>query len=52
MLIFVLHVKTDRKLTLVHKITRNLFIQQPKGTDYQIPKEKNSNIGTRITKRI
>ena len=32
-LIFALHVKTDRKLTVVNKITRNLFLQQPKGID-------------------
>ena len=41
MLIFALNVKSDRKLTVVNKITRNLFLQQPKGTDYQISKEKN-----------
>ena len=40
MLIFALQVKTDRKLTVVNEITRNLFLQQPKGIDYQISKEK------------
>ena len=40
MIIFALHVKTDRKLTVVNKITRNLFPQQPKCIDYQIAKEK------------
>ena len=40
MLIFALHVKTDRKLTVVNKTTRNLFLQQPKGIDYQISIEK------------
>ena len=44
MLIFALHVKIDRKLTVVNKITRNLFLWQPKSIDYQISKEKNSNI--------
>ena len=34
MLIFALHVKTDRKLTVVNKITWNLFLQQPKGIDH------------------
>ena len=51
MLIFALLVKTDRKLTVVNKITRNLFLQQPKVIDYQISKEKNSNIDKRITKQ-
>ena len=46
-----LHVQTNRKLTVVNKITRNLFLQHPKGIDYQIPKEKNSNIDKRITKQ-
>ena len=49
--IFALHVKTYRKLTVVNKITRNLFLWQPKGTDCQISKEKNSNIDKRITKQ-
>ena len=40
MLIFALYLKTDRKLTAVNKITRNLFLWQPKGIDYQISKEK------------
>ena len=40
MLIFALHVKTERKLTVVNKISRNLFLQQAKGIDYQISKEK------------
>ena len=40
MLIFALHVQTDRKLTVVNKITRNLFLYQPKGIDYQIQKKK------------
>ena len=40
MLIFALHVKTDRKLTVVNKITQYLFLLRPKGIDYQIPKEK------------
>ena len=44
MLIFELHVKTDRKLTIVNKITQNLFLWQSKGIDYQISKEENSNI--------
>ena len=39
-LIFALHVKDDRKPTIVNKITQNLFLQQPKDIDYQIPKEK------------
>ena len=39
MLIFALHVQTDRKLTVVNKITGNLFPQQRKGIDYQISKE-------------
>ena len=51
MLIFAFHVKTNRKLTVVNKITRNLFLEQPKGIDYQISKEKNSNIDKRITKQ-
>ena len=51
MLIFALCAKTDRKLTVVNKITRNLFIQQPEGIDYRISKEKNSNIDKRITKQ-
>ena len=50
MLIFALHVKTDRKLTVLNKITPNLFPQQPQGIDYQISKEKNSNVDKRITK--
>ena len=51
MLIFALHVKTDRKLTAVNKITRNLFLRQPKGINYQISKEQYSNIDKRITKQ-
>ena len=51
MLISAFHVKTDRKLTVVNKITWNLLLQQPKGIDYQISKEKNSNIEKRITKQ-
>jgi len=45
MLIFALHIQTDRKLIVVNKI------QQPKGIDYQISEEKNSNIDKRITKQ-
>ena len=44
MLMFALHVKTDRKVTVISKITRNLFPQQPKDIDYKISKDKNSNI--------
>ena len=33
MLIFALHVQTDRKLPVVNNITRNLFLYQPKGID-------------------
>ena len=51
MLIFELHVKTDHKLIVVNKITLNLFLQQPKGIDHKISKEKNSNIDQRITKQ-
>ena len=43
MLLFALHVKTDRKPTVVNKITRNLFLQRPEGIDCQISKEKNSD---------
>ena len=50
-LILALHVKTNRKLTIVNKITRNLFLYQPKGIHYQISKYKNSNIDERITKQ-
>ena len=50
MLIVALHVKTDHKLTVVNKITRNLFLWQPNGIDYQISKEKISNIDKRVTK--
>ena len=51
MLIFALHIKTDRKLTVVNKMTRNLFLWQPRGIDYQISKEKKFNIDKTITKR-
>ena len=51
MLIFALHVKTDRNLTVVNKITRNLFLQKPKDIAYKISKEKNSNIVKRITEQ-
>ena len=51
MFIFALDVKTDRKLTVVNKITQNFFLQQPKYIDYQISKQKNSNIDKRITKQ-
>ena len=51
MVIFALRVKTDRKLTVVNKITRNLFLYQTKGIDYQISKERNSYIDKRITKQ-
>ena len=50
MLIFALRIQTDRKLTIANKITWNLFLYQPKGIDYQISKEKNSNSDKRITK--
>ena len=40
MLIFSLHVQTNRKLAVVNKITRNLFLQRPQGIDHQIAKEK------------
>ena len=40
MLIFALHVKTDRKVTVVNKIAQNLFLRQPKGIDYQSQKKK------------
>ena len=40
MFIFALHVNTERQLTVVNKLTRNLIPQQPKDIDYQIPKEK------------
>ena len=51
MLIFALHVKTDRKLTVINKITRNLFLLEPKGIDYQISKEKNYYIDKKIRKQ-
>ena len=51
MLIFALHVKTDRKRRVVNKITRNLFLQQRKGIDYQISIEKNYKIDKRLTKQ-
>ena len=49
MLIFALHVQIDRKLTVVNKITRNLFLQQRESIDFQISQEKNSNIDKKIT---
>ena len=51
MLIFALHVKTDRKLTVVNKITRNSFLQSPKRYRLLNFKRKNSNIDKRITKQ-
>ena len=51
MLVLALRVKSDRKLRVVNKITRNLFLKQPKGIDYQISREKNSKIDERITKQ-
>ena len=38
-------------MTVGNKITWNLFLQQPKGIDYQILREKNSNVDKRITKQ-
>ena len=52
MVIFALHVKTDHKRAVVNEITRNLFLQQPTGIDYQISNENNCNIDKRITKQI
>lgn len=40
MFIFELYVKTDHKLTVVNKITRNSYIYQSKGIEYCISKEK------------
>ena len=40
MLILALHIQTDRKPTVLDKIIRNLFLQQLKGVDNQISKEK------------
>ena len=51
MIIFALHGKTACQLTTVNKITRNLFLSQPKDVDYRISKEKHSNIDKRITKQ-
>ena len=51
MLSFALRVQTNRKLTVVNKMTRNLLLRQPKGIDYQVSKEKASNIDKRITKQ-
>lgn len=52
MLIFALHVKTDRNLIVVNEIIRNSYLYQPKDIDYWISKEKkNSNIDKRITKQ-
>ena len=39
------------KLTVVNKITRNLFLQQPKGIDYQISKEKILKLTKELTKQ-
>lgn len=44
MFIFALHAETDRKLIIVNKIIRNLFLYESNGIDYQTSKEKKINI--------
>lgn len=39
MLIIALHVRTDGKLTVINRITRNLFLQLPKSIDCKISKK-------------